>query len=251
MTIMTPTLDIFLASYKRPERLRAMIESVRATGYPARVCVGAGDVTTLNVCAEYRGLVHAAFSDRANARIGCTAPLNLAYRELVRHDALFCTDDCLFEPDALHIAMATLRERFPDGDGVVGLAQANIEGGFDLAFPLFGRAFLDRFAPAGSGRDIFFPGYYHLFNDAEMAVTARALGNWVFEPRAHIRHFHPDSGAPTDATFTRGFTHADHDRALWCARRAAGRLWGVDADDRPIPAAFAGGFYQPTPDNTR
>ncbi|MBX3376281.1 MAG: hypothetical protein KF678_04680 [Phycisphaeraceae bacterium] len=221
-------LDLFLGSYKRPEKLTAMIESVRDTGYPARICVAAGDLATVEVCERYRGLVHAVYNTEVNTRIGCTAPLNHVYKSLVRRDALFCTDDCLFAPDALDIAMDTLYRTFPDGDGVVGLKQENIPGGYDLAFPLMGRAFLDRFAPAHSGKDIFFPGYFHLYNDAEIGLTIKCLGNWVFEPRATIRHFHPAHGGTLDATHSHGLTHHAHDESLWRARRAAGTLWGLD-----------------------
>lgn len=224
-------VDIFLASYQRPERLTAMLESVRATGYPARVLVAAGDTGTIETCRAFEGLACPVYSAEANRRVGCTAPLNLVFRELVRRDALFCTDDCLFAPDALDVAMATLDARFPDGDGVVGLMQENIPDGYPLAFPLMGRAFLDRFRRLTGGRELFFPGYYHLFNDAEMGMTLTCLGNWVFERRARLRHFHPSGGGAEDATFVRGFTHKDEDRRLWCQRRLEGRVWGMDAED--------------------
>lgn len=222
---MPRTVDLFLGSYQRPERLRAMIASVRDCGYPARVLVAAGDVGTIATCAEFPGLAECVYNTEVNRRVGCTAALNFVHKSLVRHDAVFCTDDCLFGPDTLAIAMETLDRHFPDGDGVVGLAQENVPGAYDLAFPLLGRKFQQRFAAAG---DAFFPGYFHLFNDAELGVTIKCLGNWVFEPRATISHFHPDSGAAEDATFKRGFTRADHDVPLWCGRRAAGAVWGVD-----------------------
>lgn len=218
-------VDLFLASFRRPERLAAMLESVRATRYPARVLVAAGDAGTIETCEKFKGLAECVYSTGANARIGCTAPLNLVFGTLVRHDALFCTDDCLFATDCLDIAMTTLYERFPDADGVVGLCQQNIPGAYDLAFPLIGRKFQERLIARG---DLFFPGYYHLFNDAELGVTVKCLGNWVFEPRALIRHAHPDSGTPADDTFRRGFTHQDADRAAWCRRRARGDIWGLD-----------------------
>jgi hypothetical protein len=191
-----------------------MIESVRASGYPARICVAAGDPGTIETCARYPGLVECVYSTDVNRRIGCTAPLTFT----------------------LDIAVTTLLDRFPDSDGVVGLAQENIPGAYELAFPLLGRAFLDRFRRADPRGRLFMPGYYHLLNDAELGATIACLGNWVFEPRARIRHFHPDGGGDTDATFKRGFTYADHDLRLWCHRRERGLLWGVD----PAPAAGPG-----------
>lgn len=242
-----PPLDLFLASYKRPEKLAAMIESVIATGYPARVLVAAGDTGTVATCERHRGVVECVYSSRANTRKGCTAPLNFVFRTLVRHDALFCTDDCVFERDALDIAMSTLYEHFPDTDGVVGLAQPNmLGGGYELAFPLMGRRFLDRFRALpssftqgvglGERGDLFWPGYFHLLNDAEIGLTAQCMGNWVFEPRARLSHFHPECGGGTmDATHTHGLTFKHEDRIEWMRRRRAGVLWGLDpgADVKP------------------
>lgn len=247
-----PVLDVFLASYKRPEKLAAMIRSVRDTGYPARVLVGAGDPGTIEACGKFPGLVQCLYSTEANARIGCTAPLNLVFRNLVQNDALFCTDDCVFLPDAFDVAMGTLYERFPDGDGVVGLAQENIpSGAYDLAFPLMGRRFLDRFRRlpeaftrgVGLGRpgDLFWPGFNHLLNDAEIGLSIKCLGNWVFEPRAKLRHFHPEMGGGTmDATHNHGLTFKDEDALAWAERRAAGRLWGLDPE-RPRAGVGARG----------
>ncbi|MGD9688663.1 MAG: hypothetical protein AB7K52_03120 [Phycisphaerales bacterium] len=248
-----PTVDVFLASFKRPDKLAAMIESVRESGYPARVLVAAGDLGTVETCERYPGLVECVFSSAVNRRVGCTAPLNLVFRTLVRNDALFCTDDCVFAPDALDIAMSTLHERFPDTDGVVGLAQENIAGAYDLAFPLMGRKFLDRFrqlppeftrgrahSAAASGAagglglgqpgDLFWPGYFHLFNDAEIGLTIKCMGNWVFEPRAKLRHFHPEfGGGEMDATHDHGLTFKNEDAIAWTTRRREGKLWGADA----------------------
>ncbi len=255
------TIDIFCASFKRPEKLAAMIESVRAAAsrpgsmHPARVIVAAGDEGTIQTCELFRPKasikqvpdspdasrfsVESVWCSAVNDRPGCTAPLNLAFRNAVRHDALFCTDDCVFEPDAFDIAMATLDTHFPNGDGVVGLAQENITGAYDLAFPLFGRAFLDRFRSlpdhftsgigAGQSGDLFWPGYFHLFNDAEIGLTIKCMSNWVFEPRARLRHYHPEfGGGDMDATHAHGLSRWSEDAQAWTARRARGVLWGLD-----------------------
>ncbi|MEO1007581.1 MAG: hypothetical protein AAFX79_03370 [Planctomycetota bacterium] len=215
-------VDVFCASIGRPGALKAMIESVRRCSQPARVLVAAGDAATIEACEANADMCQCVYSSRANARPGCTAPLNLVFRELVRGNAIFCTDDVRFAPDAISVAMRTLHERFPDGDGVVGLAQSNLPQGYDLAFPLMGRAFLERFHPG----DLFYPGYYHQFNDAELGETVKAWGRWVFEPRATLEHDHPAAtGLPPDETFVRARLKKGHDDQLWAERRAAGVLW--------------------------
>ncbi len=235
-----PTLDVFCGSFKRPEKLKAMIESVQATRYPARVLVAAGDPGTIATCEQFPGLVETIYCTEVNRLKGCTAPLNLLFRNLVRNDALFCTDDCVFEPAAFDIAMTTLYTNFPDSDGVVGLAQDNITGAYDLAFPLMGRKFLDRFRGlpsefttdirAGKAGDLFWPGYFHLYNDAEIGLTIKCMGNWVFEPRAKLKHFHPEfGGGEMDATHNHGLTFKTDDHRAWTSRRSHGVLWGIDA----------------------
>ncbi|MGQ0628721.1 MAG: glycosyltransferase family 2 protein [Phycisphaerales bacterium] len=223
----TRPVDIFLASYRRPEKLARMIESVRDTAYPARVLVGAGDFETVRTCERYPGLVECVYSTRANLRKGCNSPLNLVFGTLVERDALFCTDDVVFASDALDVAMATLDGNFPEGDGVVGLAQSNIRCGYELAFPLMGRAFVARFRAMGRG-DIFFPGYSHGYNDSEIGQTIRHLGNWVFEPRARLVHAHPEFGGTEDETHHHGRANEHADDAVWRARRLTGALWGID-----------------------
>lgn len=218
-------VDVFVATYKRPDRLGAMIESVRATGYPARVLVAAGDLESVRVCERFGEFVECVYSTAANRRTGCTAPLNHVARSLVRHDAIFCTDDCVFDADSIEVAMRSLYTRFPDGDGVVGLSQENIPGGYELAFPLLGERFLSRFTARG---ELFFPGYFHMYNDAELGIAIKCLGNWHFEPRAKLRHFHPCTGVAEDATHTRGRSFAQADSVLWHTRRLRGMVWGID-----------------------
>ncbi len=224
-----PLIDIFVASYKRPDRLTAMIESVRATGYPARVLVAAGDIDTVRACEKFPDAVECVYSTAANRLTGCTAPLNHVVSSLVRHDAIFCTDDCVYAPDSLDIAARSLYTAFPDGDGVVGLAQENIPGGYPLAFPLIGKRFRERFTAGGGGRrELFFPGYFHMYNDGELGITLSMLGNWHFEPRARLSHFHPCTGVAEDATHTRGRTFVGRDAQLWHERRMKGLVWGID-----------------------
>jgi hypothetical protein len=222
-----PPIDIFVASYKRPERLAAMIESVRATGYPARVLIAAGDIDTVRACEKFPDFVECVYSTAANRLTGCTAPLNHVVSSLVRNDSIFCTDDSVYAPDSLDIAARSLYTAFPDGDGVVGLAQENIVGGYPLAFPLIGKRYRERFT-VGGRQELFFPGYYHMYNDGELGITLSMLGNWHFEPRAKLSHFHPCTGVAEDATHTRGRTFVGRDAQVWHERRMKGLVWGID-----------------------
>ena len=222
-------VDVFCASIGRVEALERMIASVRESTHPARVLVGAGDAATVEVCERHADLARCVYSARANERKGCTAPLNLVFRELVEGDALFCTDDVRFEPRAIGIAMERLYTEFPEGDGVIGLRQSNIPQGYELAFPLMGEAFLSRFRGEPTGGDLFFPGYYHQYNDAELGETVKKWGRWVFEPRATVEHDHPcATGLAPDETFVHGRTMKTADDTLWAARRAAGKLWAEE-----------------------
>lgn len=229
-------VEVLCASVGRADKLGRMIESVRQTGWPARVLVGAGDAATLAVCEANADIADGVMSTLANRRRGCTAALNAAFRALATpgRELLFCTDDIVFEPDALDVAMGALDEHFADGDGVIGLSQANIPGGYALAFPLLGRSFLRRFGARGIdgswvAGDLFFPGYFHQLNDAELGETVMAWGRWRFEPRARVVHYHPAvTGETPDRTHNRARTFAKDDQRLWEQRRAAGVLWALE-----------------------
>ncbi|MFO0859941.1 MAG: hypothetical protein U0570_05240 [Phycisphaerales bacterium] len=235
---MSRPLQIFCASYKRHEKLSAMIESVIATGYDAEVFVGAGDLGTVELCerlrARFGGRVDCVYDSRDNRLVGCTAPLNHVVDRLVTRDAIFCTDDLMFEKDCLHEAMASLDRHFPDGDGVIGIANTSIEGDYPLAYPLYGRTFQQRFRRVMGG-PLFFPGYFHLYNDAEIGRTIRALGCWRLETRARVYHAHPLYGGTMDATHSHALTFSGHDQNVWNARCAKGLLWGIDEEEVASP----------------
>jgi hypothetical protein len=227
-----------------------MLTSLAASTHPARAIVAAGDKDTLALVESLAttlarpgayGAPHphfeliALYSTRANARIGSTAPLNLAAAAIAPgRDALFCTDDCLFEATTLATAVATLNARFPTGDGSVGLAQDNLtpDQAYPLAFPLLGRALIARFTSKAhsTAGHLFWPGYFHLYNDLELGLTLTCMGNWAYEPAAKLRHFHPCTGEPEDHTFRRALTRFQDDAAAFKSRRTAGTLWGIDAD---------------------
>lgn len=228
------TIDIFCASFRRPDKLGRMIESAVANSHPIRVCVAAGDLDTVAACADLAarfGCVDCVFDSSVNRLTGCTAPLNLVVDRLVHRDAIFCTDDVLFEPDCIPNAAAALEKHFPTGDGVVGLCVGNISGDYELAFPLYGRAFHNRFRnikePKGP---LFYPGYFHMYNDAEIGRTIRALNCWHLEPSARLRHEHPDYGGILDQTHSHALTFSDYDQRLWNSRCARGLLWGIDEE---------------------
>jgi len=229
-------IQIFCASYRRHEKLSRMIESVVETGFPATICVGAGDLGTVDLCeklrARFGAIVDCVYDTESNRRVGCTAPLNHVVDRLIDRDALFCTDDLIFEKDCLHNAVDALYRHFPDSDGVIGLFNTSIEGDYPLAYPLYGRKFQQRFRSLLSPRGpLFFPGYFHLYNDAEIGRTIRALGCWHLEPTARVHHFHPLYGGEMDATHSHALTFSGHDQRLWNARCARGLLWGIDEED--------------------
>lgn len=232
-------IDIFCASFKRASKLTAMIESVMTNDYPVRLCVAAGDLETVRVCEQLHqrfGCIDCVYDTGANRLTGCTAPLNHAIDRLVRRDAIFCTDDVLFEPDCIRAAVSALDRWFPTGDGVIGLSVGNIDGDYPLAFPLYGRAFQTRFRQALAPRGpLFFPGYFHMFNDAEIGRTIRALNCWRLEPTARLRHEHPDHGGTLDPTHAHALTFSGYDLRVWNDRCARGMLWGIDEETASSP----------------
>lgn len=237
---MSAPIQIFCASYRRHEKLTNMIESVMRSDFPATVCVGAGDLGTVELCERlaerFGGRVVCVYDTDSNKRVGCTAPLNHVVDRLIDRDAIFCTDDLIFEESCLRNAAAALERHFPDSDGVIGLFNTSIESDYPLAYPLYGRAFQERFRTLLSIRGpLFFPGYFHLYNDAEIGRTIRAMNCWRLEPTARVHHFHPLHGGEMDATHSHALTFSGHDLRVWNERCAKGLLWGIDEETVSSP----------------
>ncbi len=131
---------------------------------------------------------------------------------------IYGSDDLIFPPDCIENAMATMREKFPDGYGVVTLGRRH-----KAIFGLIGNKWVEHF-PA---RQVFCPYYTHYGADPEHSAFAHKIGKFAFPPdrESQVKHHRLNDG-------TRRFarTSRSKDLTLHKDRQARNRLWGVNFD---------------------
>lgn len=115
----------------------------------------------------------------------------------------------------LELGLSAYRERFADGEGLMGFAGDGHPVSHSCHF-LIGRRLLVHLGG--------WPTHYrHNFGDTELCVRAQQLGRYGKATRAVLEHRHPLlSGAPDDAVYAAGRARWNEDQALFEARRARG-----------------------------
>lgn len=135
-----------------------------------------------------------------------------------RGDAVaYASDDLVFDPHCIEAAVAKLKLKRPDGDGLVAITQ-NVKG-CSTAFGLVGHRFIERFPK----RQVLCPDYIHYVGDFELGRFARHSGRCYMCPESKVTHHRPH-----DATFHKAKPVERLDFRMKDARKAKGLLWGLD-----------------------
>lgn len=115
----------------------------------------------------------------------------------------------------LELGLAAYRERFEDGEGLMGFAGDGHPAAHSCHF-LIGRRLL---AALGG-----WPVHYrHNYGDTELCLRAQAMGRYGKATRAILEHRHPMlSTAPDDEVYAAGRANWAEDQALFEQRRAGG-----------------------------
>ena len=133
---------------------------------------------------------------------------------------LYASDDLVFYPQTITIAVNQLQRMFPDTDGVIGLNQYQ-DGrmkGRKYAFALMGRKFVERYPDYM----VFCPDYIHFNSDREIGFHAKTLNRFHFCPEAKIVHIRLK-----DNTTALGRVVYARDKAVYRERQARKILWGM------------------------
>jgi hypothetical protein len=133
---------------------------------------------------------------------------------------VYCADDVEFEPECITNAVNTMKERFPDGDGLVSIHQRNLSWGLDTAFGMMGKKFIERFPDAP-----FCVDYGHGCSDHELGDYAKLIG----------RHFHcMDAGLHHNRMKDESQEQANKiihkDLPIFKERKKRGLVWGKNFD---------------------
>lgn len=205
-------VTVLISTYDRLESLRKCIKSIIESEYE--------DVEIFVVVDGNKELFTKLLAEPINTilnkeRMDYVFSMNRGLREMEIKDAvLYASDDLVFAPDCISQAVAALQKHFPDGDGLIGLAQTRITKG---AFGLMGRKFIERFP----NQQVFYPEYIHYAGDTELEQYAIFLNRFHWCKTAFVKH-------PTlkDSTYVFGHEIRPHDSAIYRARQAKGLLWG-------------------------
>ena len=135
---------------------------------------------------------------------------------------LYATDDIEFKPGAIEAAAESMKEHFPDDDGVIGFNQIGKQPFSKTGVALVGQQFLCRYPE----KKLFYPEYFH-FSCQEIDRLASKLGKFYFEERAKLYHYHPGwVRNEWDETHSEARRCRGKDLKLSSERRARKLIWG-------------------------
>lgn len=196
------TVDVVIATYKRPEKLARCVSSLLDTHDFLRIVI---------------------LPD--NRRVGMLKLINEEFGRSQADIVLSCSDDMEFFPETIAQVIYAMENKFPDTDGVIGLKQIEFdnEGGL-LAL---GQKFLQRFPE----RQAFCPDYKALYFDTELYDFALGSGLFHFCPDAMVYHYHPSvHPKEMDETHRIGRVLSQNDGSVYEQRKSKGLLWGKKFD---------------------
>lgn len=138
-------------------------------------------------------------------------------------DALiYATDDIVFQPESIAEVVKSMKQHFPDEDGIIGFHIENAPSFCIAGVSLIGQSFLKRYP----GKKLFFPKYFH-FSCQEIERLGTKLGKIHSEKKARILHYHPAFYRDEiDRTHEEARKHRQRDKALSINRKEKGLIWG-------------------------
>jgi len=142
-------------------------------------------------------------------------------------DALiYATDDIIFQPRAIEEAIKSMKQHFPDEDGVIGFHIENARSYCIAGVTLIGQPFLRRYP----GKKLFYPKYFH-FSCQEIERLGNKLSKIYPEKKAKILHYHPAFyHDEIDKTHEEARIYRQRDKKLSMNRKEKGLIWG-DSND--------------------
>lgn len=201
---MISSIDLICPSYDRPEKVSRMVASAVRSFPSIRI--------TIN-CLP--------------CDIGTTALANAEIARTICDAVIYTPDDIEFSQSSIPNALKVLNEKFPDGDGMIGFKQSNIENDNGAAVGLVGQKFIDRF-PA---RQLICPDYRALWGDTELKEYALSINKYHYCESALIKHYHPFvCPEELDRTHKRQKRHKQTDNGTRQLRQSNNFLWGRTFD---------------------
>jgi hypothetical protein len=214
----TETVDVIIPVLHRPQNIRPLMESLRAS---------TGLATAYFVCEEDDAEEIAEV--KANGGQVLTDPgchtfaekVNFAYGQTSAPWLLLVGDDVRFRPGWLDHAQDVARRYKADVVGTNDLANPRVIRGEHATHPMIRRAYVEEHGASWDGPGIVCGPYRHWYCDDEWTTVAKQRG--VFQPAlgAQVEHMHPIFGkGEDDDVYRLGQKHAAEDKKLYARRLA-------------------------------
>lgn len=208
-------VNLIIPTYDRPQMLKDCIQSIIKSTYEDKSIIVVIDGNRQMINELIDEPIAIIFNPQRKDWIW---NMNRALNSFIADGIIYASDDIVFQPDCISIAVKALKERFPDGDGLVTFKWTGVELVESSAFGLMGRKFIERFPE----RAVFCPDYIHYASDTELKKFAVSIGKFHFCREALITH-----KSPKDNTYRLAHEFRSHDAELYYrGRPAKGYLWG-------------------------
>lgn len=149
--------------------------------------------------------------------VGYWGCLNLATQDTTAPLLVNLANDLLPGQSWLARAVSAYRNRFGEGEGVIGFNDG-VHAGLHAAHFLISRSLLYRWY----GPDYWPLAYQHNFGDTEICMRAQSEKIFAVAPFAVLYHNHPVTGNQTDEVYAKGFSTWQQDQQTFEKRK---RLW--------------------------
>lgn len=232
-------LLIGIATYKRLDKLKRLLESLKSQTYQKftiTVVCDNNDYETHDRIINEKWFDLARINTRTqNTHKFVIGAWNFVVKENIpRNDwdgFIGLCDDVELKEDALQKAVDFHKDRYADGDGVIGFNQ-ECPGHPEYTFKWFGqtligRKFIERYKDVNY--QICCPYYIHLYQDEELHQYASSLDKFYPCKQAILYHYHPGFiKEELDETHKLSRTQQirKQDLETFTRRQKEGKIWG-------------------------
>lgn len=205
-------INIFIPTWNRPQLLLQTISSIGRSTYKdySIIVIVDGNLKLIDLLINQPVMIIVNQENR-----DWVYSMNKGLRLAVSDAVMYAADDLVLSQDCLAVAATALKEKYPDGNGLIGINQTAV--GCSSAFGLMGRKFIDHFP----NRQVFCPDYIHLASDFELGKYARANNIFHYCKEAVMNHHRL-----RDETWQRVAKIEDRDLQLQNQRAERGLIWG-------------------------
>jgi len=213
-------IEVIIATRNRLRKLQQTLKSLikQNINLCIKICCD-DDIITYNWCIDHKYEVY-----NYASHVGSVACRNFLSQKTIG-SVIYSTDDIIFQPESIKIAINSLIERWPDTDGIIGFNQTGNTNKVPCksGIALVGRKFMDRFP----NRRMFCPKFFH-FAAQEIQMIGEHYHRFYFNEQAIIHHLSPfKESRYMDKTHMDARIHKQCDHLLMQERKIKGLIWGV------------------------